>query len=130
MKLKWLTRVAHGVAHGVKFLADIRPAVASAFPDKAGILSIAVDKAEQFKQIVLDVEMEAAYLVSAGVTLSGQQKLEMAVARGTQVFLQSEHLIGHDKHDPELLKTGMAKIMAGFADVVNSRETDLKVVDA
>jgi hypothetical protein len=79
---------------------------------------------EQISNIIIQTE-----LFGQALALRGSQKLIAATPAVAQIILQSSLLVDRKITDPALFKNGCTKIADGMADIMNSLNPSVDVVD-
>ena len=93
-------------------------------PSITGAVHTIGDVLAQALQVIVDVEA-----MGAALALTGPQKLQAAVAAGTQIFLRWSATLGRKIADPVLFTAGVTQVFDGLVKIANSWKDDIDTQD-
>lgn len=123
--LKKFGQIAGTVGKIAGQVAGILPAVPAVIPGvPKDTVQVVSQDLNQIAAIALNVEV-----IGQALGLTGTQKLTAASPLVAQVILQSSILANHKISNPDLFKQGVDRVAGGMADILNSLEDKVEVVD-
>jgi energy-converting hydrogenase Eha subunit F len=109
--MKFLTKLGQIVAK----VTQIATGIAPLFPQYDKETGRIVDTLNGIAAVVMNVEVFGTVL-----NTPGEDKLKAATPAVAQIMLSSDLLVGKKIKDAALFKTGVEKVTAGMADILNS----------
>jgi hypothetical protein len=92
--------------------------------NQAGVVKTVSNDLAAMANIIVQVETVAQQLNLAGNTLTGQQKLQMAIALITPVVTQSNLIAGKKIADPALMQKAIAEYAQATVDLLQAIHQD------
>lgn len=123
--MNWLKKIGMLAAQGLALIAGFAPIVERLNPSAAGVIATVVSDLEVFQGIIQSVEAGTAALAAAGTTLSGPQKLVLALPAFEQAVLSSQFFIGKKIQDEAKFKAAIGGIASNYVDLLNALDANV-----
>lgn len=115
--MKFLSVLGQILLTGTKLVTGLGPL----FPQQGTVINKVEDVLVKIASLVAQVEAFGQVL---GTT--GADKLRAAIPSATQIILQSDLLLKKKIRDATLFAGGVAKVVGGIADILNSLDSDIE----
>lgn len=120
--MSWLKKIGSVLVKATQVIAGLQPFIP---PSGVSVIATVESVIEQALQVVVQVEA-----MGQALALTGPQKLQAAVAQGTQIFLVWTQKLGHKIGDQAKFTQGVTKVFEGLVDIANSwKDETIKTED-
>jgi hypothetical protein len=119
--MSWLKKVGTILVKAAQIIVGVQQILP---PGVVGIMQSVEDVLAQALQVIVDVEA-----MGAALALTGPQKLQAAVAAGTQIFLRWSAKLGRKINDQALFTAGVTQVFDGLVKIANSWKADVDTKD-
>jgi hypothetical protein len=120
--MSWLKRIGTVLVKASQVIVGLQPFMPAG---AVGIIATVEDVIAQALGVIVQVEA-----MGQALALSGPQKLQAAVAQGTQIFLVWSQKLGKKIGDQAKFTAGVTKVFDGLVDIANSwKDETIKTED-
>jgi len=116
--MTWLKKIGLVIVKGAQIIVGIQQMLP---PNILGTIQTIETALSRALQVIVDVEA-----MGVALSLTGAQKLQAAVAAGTDIFLRWSATLGHKIANPALFKEGVTSVMDGLVKIANSWEGEVE----
>lgn len=122
--LSFLKKLGTIIVQGAEIVGGFAPILETAAPKQAGVIQTVSTDLSALATVVTQVEATGAAIQAAGGTLTGAQKLAMAIPLIGQIVNQSSVVAGKKIADAALLEKAISEYAQATVDLLNAIHPD------